>query len=65
MAKGVIFCSISEAIREYPDLLKRYLGSVMPPADNYYAALNSAVFSDRSFCYVPKDTVCPTEISTY
>ncbi|BAB68118.1 ABC transporter subunit-like [Oryza sativa Japonica Group] len=65
MKKGVIFCSISEAIREYPDLVKRYLGSVVPPADNYYAALNSAVFSDGSFCYVPKDTVCPMEISTY
>ncbi|GJN17279.1 hypothetical protein PR202_gb04334 [Eleusine coracana subsp. coracana] len=65
MAKGVIFCSISEAIREYPDLVKRYLGSVVPPGDNYYAALNSAVFSDGSFCYVPKDTVCPMEISTY
>ncbi|KAM0878194.1 hypothetical protein ACQ4PT_035040 [Festuca glaucescens] len=65
MAKGVIFCSISEAIREYPDLIRRYLGSIVPPGDNYYAALNSAVFSDGSFCYVPKDTVCPMEISTY
>ncbi|KAF8775430.1 hypothetical protein HU200_004853 [Digitaria exilis] len=65
MAKGVIFCSISEAIREYPELVKRYLGSIVPPGDNYYAALNSAVFSDGSFCYVPKDTVCPMEISTY
>ncbi|WOK94836.1 hypothetical protein Cni_G03541 [Canna indica] len=63
--KGVIFCSISEAIREYPDLVRRYLGEVVPPGDNYYAALNSAVFSDGSFCYIPKDTVCPMEISTY
>jgi FeS assembly protein SufB len=65
MAAGVIFCSISEAIREYPDLVKKYLGKVVPVADNYYAALNSAVFSDGSFCYVPKDTVSPMEISTY
>ncbi|KAJ1285026.1 hypothetical protein BS78_03G249200 [Paspalum vaginatum] len=64
MAKGVIFCSISEAIREYPDLVRRYLGTIVPPGDNYYAALNSAVFSDGSFCYVPKDTVCPMDIST-
>ncbi|CAL9074079.1 unnamed protein product [Musa textilis] len=63
--KGVIFCSISEAIREYPDLVRRYLGEVVPPGDNYYAALNSAVFSDGSFCYIPKDTVSPMEISTY
>ncbi|KAK1309080.1 hypothetical protein QJS10_CPA09g01199 [Acorus calamus] len=62
---GVIFCSISEAIREYPDLVRQYLGSVVPPGDNYYAALNSAVFSDGSFCYVPKDTVSPMDISTY
>ncbi|PKA51892.1 UPF0051 protein ABCI8, chloroplastic [Apostasia shenzhenica] len=62
---GVIFCSISEAIKEYPDLVRRYLGKVVPPADNYYAALNSAVFSDGSFCYIPKDTVSPMEISTY
>ncbi|BBM97558.1 Fe-S cluster assembly protein SufB [Marchantia polymorpha subsp. ruderalis] len=65
MASGVIFCSISEAIREYPDLIKKYLGKVVPVADNYYAALNSAVFSDGSFCYIPKDTVSPMEISTY
>ncbi|WVZ69123.1 hypothetical protein U9M48_017961, partial [Paspalum notatum var. saurae] len=64
MAKGVIFCPISEAIREYPDLVRRYLGTIVPPADNYYAALNSAVFSDGTFCYVPKDTVCPMDIST-
>lgn len=62
---GVIFCSISEAIREYPDLVRKYLGRVVPTDDNYYAALNSAVFSDGSFCYVPKDTKCPMQISTY
>ncbi|KAI3857057.1 hypothetical protein MKX03_015429 [Papaver bracteatum] len=65
LAKGVIFCSISEAIREYPDLVQKYLGKVVPPCDNYYAALNSAVFSDGSFCYIPKNTVCPMPISTY
>lgn len=65
LEKGVIFCSISDAIREYPELVRKYLGRVVPPGDNYYAALNSAVFSDGSFCYVPKDTVCPMEISTY
>jgi FeS assembly protein SufB len=65
LAAGVIFCSISEAVREYPELVKKYLGRVVPVADNYYAALNSAVFSDGSFCYVPKDTVSPMEISTY
>ncbi|KAI5071505.1 hypothetical protein GOP47_0013756 [Adiantum capillus-veneris] len=64
-AAGVIFCSISEAVREYPDLVKKYLGRVVPVADNFYAALNSAVFSDGSFCYIPKDTVSPMEISTY
>ncbi|XP_050146748.1 UPF0051 protein ABCI8, chloroplastic-like isoform X2 [Malus sylvestris] len=63
--KGVIFCSISEAIREYPDLVKKFLGRVVPTGDNYYAALNSAVFSDGSFCYIPKDTKCPMQISTY
>ncbi|XVE51126.1 hypothetical protein DITRI_Ditri02bG0013800 [Diplodiscus trichospermus] len=62
---GVIFCSISEAIREYPDLVRKYLGRVVPGEDNYYAALNSAVFSDGSFCYIPKDTKCPMPISTY
>lgn len=62
---GVIFCSISEAIVKYPDLVKKYLGRVVPPEDNYYAALNSAVFSDGSFCYIPKDTKCPMQISTY
>eukprot|EP00850_Spirogloea_muscicola_P001237 SM000004S15107 [mRNA] locus=s4:1194382:1197354:- [translate_table: standard] len=62
---GVIFCSISEAVREYPDIVRKYLGKVVPIADNYYAALNSAVFSDGSFCYIPKDTVSPMELSTY
>ena len=62
---GVIFCSISEAIREYPDLVKKYLGSVVPPSDNFYAALNSAVFSDGSFVYIPKNVRCPMELSTY
>jgi len=62
---GVIFCSISEAIQDHPELVKEYLGSVVPKGDNFYAALNSAVFSDGSFVYVPKDTVCPMELSTY
>jgi Fe-S cluster assembly protein SufB len=62
---GIIFCSISEAIREYPDLVKQYLGSVVPPSDNYYATLNSAVFTDGSFCYIPKGVRCPMELSTY
>lgn len=62
---GVIFCSISEAIQEHPEIVKEYLGSVVPKGDNFYAALNSAVFSDGSFVYVPKDTVCPMELSTY
>ncbi|SMO36423.1 Fe-S cluster assembly protein SufB [Gracilimonas mengyeensis] len=62
---GVIFCSISEAIQNHPELVKKYMGSVVPARDNFYAALNSAVFSDGSFCYVPKDTVCPMELSTY
>ncbi|MED6222869.1 UPF0051 protein abci8, chloroplastic [Stylosanthes scabra] len=62
---GVIFCSISEAIREYPDLVRKYLGRVVPNEDNYYVALNSAVFSDGSFVYIPKDTKCPMQISTY
>ncbi|MGL4397598.1 MAG: Fe-S cluster assembly protein SufB, partial [Hyphomicrobium sp.] len=62
---GVIFCSISEAVREYPDLVKKYLGSVVPQSDNYYAALNSAVFSDGSFVYVPEGVRCPMELSTY
>ncbi|TMJ43170.1 MAG: Fe-S cluster assembly protein SufB, partial [Alphaproteobacteria bacterium] len=62
---GVIFCSISEAIREHPELVKKYLGSVVPQGDNFYAALNSAVFSDGSFVYVPPNTRCPMELSTY
>ncbi len=62
---GVIFCSISEAIREYPDLVKQYLGSVVPVSDNYYATLNSAVFTDGSFCYIPKGVRTPMELSTY
>ncbi|MCS6934978.1 MAG: Fe-S cluster assembly protein SufB [Chitinophagales bacterium] len=63
--KGIIFCSISEAIREHEDLVRRYLGTVVPPRDNFYAALNSAVFSDGSFVYVPKGVRCPMELSTY
>ncbi|HEA30123.1 MAG TPA: Fe-S cluster assembly protein SufB [Leeuwenhoekiella sp.] len=63
--KGIIFCSISEAIREHGDLVKKYLGSVVPQKDNYYAALNAAVFSDGSFCYIPKGVRCPMELSTY
>ena len=62
---GVIFCSISEAIREHPDLVKRYLGTVVPVSDNYYATLNSAVFSDGSFVYIPPGVRCPMELSTY
>ncbi len=62
---GVIFCSMSEAVREHPDLVRRYLGSVVPAGDNFYAALNSAVFSDGSFCYIPKGVRCPMELSTY
>src|SRR5262249_25948293 len=62
---GVIFCSISEALREHPDLVRRYLGSVVPQGDNFYAALNSAVFSDGSFVYVPPGVRCPMELSTY
>lgn len=63
--KGIIFCSISEAIREQPELVKQYLGSVVPQRDNYYAALNSAVFSDGSFVFIPKGVRCPMELSTY
>ncbi|MCK2044709.1 Fe-S cluster assembly protein SufB [Chromohalobacter salexigens] len=62
---GVIFCSISEAIREYPELVRQYLGSVVPQGDNYFAALNSAVFTDGSFVYVPEGVECPMELSTY
>ena len=63
--KGIIFCSISEAVREYPDLVRQYLGSVVSYRDNFYAALNSAVFSDGSFVYIPKGIRCPMELSTY
>jgi Fe-S cluster assembly protein SufB len=63
--QGIIFCSMSEAIREHPDLVKKYLASVVPVTDNYFAALNSAVFSDGSFCYIPKGVKCPMELSTY
>ncbi|MDC1275461.1 Fe-S cluster assembly protein SufB [Ascidiaceihabitans sp.] len=62
---GVIFCSISEAIKDYPELVKKYLGTVVPVSDNYYATLNSAVFSDGSFVYIPPNTRCPMELSTY
>jgi len=62
---GIIFCSMSEAIQDHPDLVKKYLGSVVPFTDNYFAALNAAVFSDGSFCYIPKGTRCPMELSTY
>jgi Fe-S cluster assembly protein SufB len=62
---GIIFCSFSEAVQEHPELIKKYLGSVVPAADNFYAALNSAVFSDGSFCYIPKGVRCPMELSTY
>ena len=62
---GVIFCPISEALEKYPDLVKKYMGSVVPYTDNFYAALNSAVFSDGSFVYIPKNTRCPMELSTY
>jgi Fe-S cluster assembly protein SufB len=63
--KGVIFCSISEAIKLYPDLIKKYLGSVVSYKDNFYASLNAAVFSDGSFVYIPKNTICPMELSSY
>jgi len=62
---GIIFCSFSEAVKEHPELIKKYLGSVVPMNDNYFAALNSAVFSDGSFCYIPKGVRCPMELSTY
>src|SRR5690606_26238593 len=62
---GVIFCSVSEAVKDHPELVKKYLGTVVPPTDNYFAALNSAVFSDGSFVYVPKGVRCPMELSTY
>ncbi len=63
--KGVIFCSFSEAVKEHPELIKKYMGSVVPQSDNFYAALNSAVFTDGSFCYIPPNTKCPMELSTY
>ena len=62
---GVIFCSFSEAVNEYPDLVKKYLGTVIPTTDNYFATLNSAVFSDGSFVYIPPGVKCPMELSTY
>ena len=63
--EGVIFASISEAVHDYPELIEKYLGSVVPIGDNYFAALNSAVFTDGSFCYIPQDTICPLDLSTY
>ena len=63
--KGIIFCSFTEAVQKHPELVKKYLGTVVPPADNFYAALNSAVFSDGSFCFIPKGVRCPMELSTY
>ncbi|HCI09594.1 MAG TPA: Fe-S cluster assembly protein SufB, partial [Alcanivorax sp.] len=62
---GVIFCSISEAVHEHPELVKKYLGSVVPKGDNFFAGLNSAVFTDGSFVYIPKGVRCPMELSTY
>ena len=62
---GVIFCSFSDAVKNHPDLVKKYLGSVVPYTDNFFATLNSAVFSDGSFCYIPKGVRCPMELSTY
>ncbi len=63
--KGIVFCSMSEALRDHPELVKKYLGTVVPPGDNYYAALNAAVFSDGSFCFIPKGVKCPVDLSTY
>jgi Fe-S cluster assembly protein SufB len=62
---GIVFCAFSEAVQEHPDLIKKYLGSVVPYTDNFFAALNSAVFTDGSFCYIPKGVRCPMELSTY
>ena len=62
---GIIFCSFSEAVQEHPELVKQYLGTVYPTKDNYFAALNSAVFQMAHFCYVPKGVRCPMELSTY
>jgi Fe-S cluster assembly protein SufB len=64
-AKGIVFCSFSEAVREHPDLVRKYLGMVVPYTDNFFATLNSAVFTDGSFCYIPKGVRCPMELSTY
>jgi len=64
-AKGIVFCSFSEAVREHPDLVRKYLGLVVPYTDNFFASLNSAVFTDGSFCYIPKGVRCPMELSTY
>ena len=63
--KGIIFCSFSEAVKEHPDLVRKYLATVVPSGDNYFAALNSAVFSDGSFCYIPKGVRCPMDLSSY
>ena len=63
--KGIIFCSFSEAVKEHPDLIRKHLATVVPPGDNYFAALNSAVFSDGSFCYIPKGVKCPMDLSSY
>jgi Fe-S cluster assembly protein SufB len=63
--QGIIFCSFSEAVREHPELIQKYLGTVVPPSDNFFAALNAAVFTDGSFCYIPKGVRCPMELSTY
>src|SRR3712207_8328495 len=63
--KGVIFCSIGEAVKEHPELVRQYLGTVVPYRDNFFAALNSAVFSDGSFVYIPKGVRCPMELSSY
>ena len=63
--KGIIFCSFSEAVKDHPELVRQYLGSVVPYSDNYYATLNSAVFSDGSFCYIPKGVKCPMELTKY
>src|SRR5690606_15526072 len=63
--QGIIFCSFGEAVQKHPDLVRKYMGSVVPYTDNFYAALNSAVFSDGSFCYIPKGVRCPMELSTY
>jgi Fe-S cluster assembly protein SufB len=64
-AVGIIFCSISEAVRDHPELVRKYLGMVVPPGDNFYAALNTAVFTDGSFCFIPRGVKCPMELSTY